>query len=695
MTKTVVSPRTSRAGKIVPLLVALATIIVFSGVLRNGFTNWDDQEVILANPHLTGLGWANLRWTLTQSTSPNFMPLSWLLFALTRAIWGLDPVAYHLTSVLLHAAVAVVFYHTTVCLLKTAGAEWDDDSEAGLRWSAGLAALLFALHPLRVEVVAWASAQHHELAAIFFLTSIWSYLKSREARTFPAASRRWMIASLAGCALSLLSGPAGMMLPAVLVILDVYLTRRQNGGLGNLDARAVLLEKAPFFVLAAVGGQVSLRGRSTLGALLPLARHGVVERFSQAMFGLSFYIWKTLAPFRLSPLYPMPVKIHPLAWPFLISALFAAAIACLAFAARRGRPAILAACAYYFVTLAPVLGFITYGAQIAADRYTYLPSCGFSVLAAGALTCLWRERGPRAWRNAAILAGVLLGALSFLTWRQVEIWKDSESLCRRAISINPHVTYAENNLGNVLAEQGKLGEAIRHYNLAIQTDPNFAEAYSNLGKILAEQGQMDEAIRLYDAALQLQPDLVSAHNNLGTALVGRGRMDEAIRHYTLAIQANPDHAEAHYNLGYSFAVQGKTNDAIQQYDLALKIRPTLAPAQNNLGAALAGQGNLDEAIRHYTLAIQSKPDYAEAHNNLGITLARQGKSDEAIGQYGLAIRAKPDYAEAHNNLGAALAGQGKINEAIAQFREALRINPGYASARGNLELMLKQLERNR
>ena len=536
-----------------PVAVALATFLVFSGALGNDFVDWDDARNFLVNPHFPVLGWANLRWAFLPSSGVTYSPLVWLLFSLTHAFWGLDPRGYHLTGVLVHVAVAVLLYHVTILILQSSAPGRKNDSPAVVRWSAGLATLLFALHPLRVEAVAWASAQHHALASLFFLASSWSYLKSRAARDARGTPGRWPEAALLCYALSLLSGPIGATLPVVLLILDVYLTLSRDGDLGKLDLRARLREKAPYFALAVLAGAATLRARAASGGFVPVARHGVGERVLQALFGLAFYFWKTLVPLRLSPLYPLPDRLNLLDRPFLLSGIFVASMTVAALGARRRCPAVLAAWTYYIVVLLPVLGLAQFGQQLVADRYSYLASIGLAVLAAGASARLWRAWGARARQAAGAAAAAALFALSGLTVREVKAWHDSESLWRSALETNPDAPLAHYNLGNVLFERGEIAEAIRQYELTLKSWPNYPRA----------------------------------HNNLGLALYRQGKLDDAIGHYDLALRAAPNFAEAHYDLGLALSREGKTREAIRHYELALESRPDWAAVRDHLRSALA------------------------------------------------------------------------------------------------------------
>ena len=632
---------------------------MFSGVLGHEFLNWDDDTNFLTNLHYRGLGWTQIRWMFTTFHLGPYIPLAWLTLGLDFVLWGMNPAGYHLTNLLLHCANAMVFYFVARRLLALV---MPADAEAN-RWldlAAGFSALLFALHPLRVESVAWITERRDVLTGFFYLLTILYYLKAAACADKPKRFR-WFWMSVGLFALSLLSKMSGITLPLAFLVLDIYPLGRLPGDPGrwfSKDSRRVWLEKMPFMLMVIPAGLAGIIGQAQTGALMTLEKFGVAERFSVALFGLVFYIRKMLAPFGLSPYYPLPDKIDPFAAPFLLSGLLVVLITAAAFAARRKWPAVLAVWACYIITLLPVLGFAQSGQQIAADRYTYLPSFGLAVLAAGAAVWFFREKCRRSWKGAALIMCALLAALSCLTWRQVKVWHDSESVWRRTLALYPDVPLAHSNLGLALAGQGKKDEAMREYYLAIKA----------------------------------QPDYALAHNNLANALAARGKTEEAMRHYEQAIKAKPDYADAHYNFALALAAQGKPDLAILHYDLTLKAQPDYALAHNNLANILAGQNKYDDAIVQYNLALDDRPDLAEAHYNMANSLAAQGKLDEAVLHYKLTLQARPNLALAYNNLANALTRQGKLAEAVPYYRSALKLNPGYEQSRHNLEIILRRLE---
>jgi Flp pilus assembly protein TadD len=554
-----------------------------------------------------------------------------------------------------HAAVAVALYFTIVRLLRSTALGREPRFAKATPASAAIAAALFSLHPLRVEAVAWVPGLHHALGALFFLVSIYAYLRSRGA---PETRRRWMTASLLGYALSMLSGPIGVTLPVVLLILDAYLSNDSAGGLRRFHPRASLREKAPFFAVA-LFASLTLLGRSATYHLTTLAHRGVIARLSQMQHGMAFYLWKTLAPWGLSPLYPLPKHIDSLSWPFLLSDAMVAAITLAALALRRRRPSVLAAWSYYFVVLLPVSGLVHSGYQIAADRYTYAASFGFAALVAGALMRFWGENGRRVRRGSALATGAVLVVLSFLTRRQIRVWHDPESLWKHSLALDPDNAVAQFNLVSVLVRDGKDDEALPHYRSAVEAYPSMIN------------GSIDDQ------------------------LLRNGNPGEVLDLFMLMVRQYPYFAEAHYGLGEALIKNGKDDEGLLQLESAVQLSPEFPEAHDALGLAYYKRGELPRAARHFRMAIHARPDFAQAHSNLGGTLARLGKIDEAIGEFALALGAQPDNVDAHNNLAALLAGQGKIDEAVAHFRSALRLDPQNAAARDNLALLLKRAGREK
>ncbi|MDO8805941.1 MAG: tetratricopeptide repeat protein [Elusimicrobiota bacterium] len=702
-----------RAAWLIPLLVSVFTFAVFLPALRNGFVNWDDTYTIVNNQKFRGLGFEQLKWMFTTSHTGPYQPLSWITLSLDYLVWGMNPFGYHLTNVLLHTINASLFYLLCTKVLALTVRTSVPEEETELRLSAAFTALFFAIHPLRVESVAWVTERRDVLSGFFYLLTILWYLSSRSGDDGKAPFWRRHILPLTTFVLALLSKGMAISLPIVLVVLDIYPLGRLPGDPRkwfSRETRQIWLEKVPFFILAAVFGAIGYAFQAKSGALASYQVFGFVPRITQILFAVFFYIQKTLIPLDLSPLYKLPAGFSLLSWPFMFAGATTATITAAVITLRRRWPAGLAAWICYLAMLSPVVGIVKLGVHSAADRYTYLPCLGFAVLAGAGFRACRQAAGKRFRDISAILACLIISGLALLTWRQEGIWRDSGTLWRYALEINPELDFAHNNLGVFLATQGKLDEAAMHYREAIRINPDYAIAHYDLGNAIAAQGKLDEAARHYRDALRINPDLGEAHYNLGGILAAQGKLDEAAAHCREALRINPDDAEARtklgvilvaqgkskftpdaearYNLGVVMTEQGKTDEAVKHYREALRISPDYAQAHTKLGVILAAQGKTDEAVMHYREALRINPDSAQTHNNLGLILAAQGKADEAVKHYLEALRIKPDDAHAHNNLGLILAAQGKNDEAANHYRETLRIKPNSVEAHYNLSLIL-------
>jgi tetratricopeptide (TPR) repeat protein len=629
----------------IPLFISLLTFIVFLPVLQNGFVDLDDDKNILGNPHYRGLAWTQLRWMFTTFHLGHYQPLSWVTLGLDYLLWGMNPFGYHLTNLLLHAANAVVFYFLCVRLLSLAISASPRD--LALQVGAGVAAVLFAVHPLRVESVAWVTERRDVLSGLFFLLTILCYARGATAET-GRGHLRWMAWAVVVYALSLLSKAVGMTLPVVLLALDVYPLRRLGGGQGRWfgpQVRKVWWEKIPFLLLALGTMVVAFLAQYHEGIMESLAHWGLVPRLAQAFYGLVFYLWKTLIPVGLLPLYELPARLNPGDWPYLVSATVVLGLSVALVIIRERWPAGLAVWVYYVAMVAPVSGIAQSGPQLVADRYSYLSCLGWVILVGGGLVLVRRcwLTGSRLFFNLAAVGVVaIVAVLSYQTRQQIQVWHDTERLCKYILSVTPESRIAHANLGNVLYRRGNFEEAIEHYRRSIRlgadyADRNYAVAHFNLGNVLDDLGRLDEAREHYRKAVEIDPGFVAAHNNLGLVLVKRGKLEEAIQHYRRALEVNPAFALAHVNLGDALVTQGQIDEAVRHYRQAIQIEPTLLTNPiilTKIGTILHERGDFEGAIRYYRQVIQIGPSLnprtlIRAHLELGRILRERGDIAEA------------------------------------------------------------------
>jgi tetratricopeptide (TPR) repeat protein len=597
----------------------------------------------------------------------------------------LKPWGHHLTNLLLHALnTALVFL-----LLR---------SMTGTLWRSLLVGALFGFHPLHVESVAWISERKDVLSTFFGLLCLMAYaqyagksrvhppssgsgaMRSPESTVHSPQSKGYYLLAMGFLALGLMSKPMLVTWPFVMLLLDWWPLRR------IYDLKRLLIEKIPFFALAAAACVVTYVAQKQGGAVTGIEYLSLGARGGNILVSYCRYLGKTFWPTDLAFFYS-----HPGHWPLaevLLAGVFLAGISALVFMQRRRQPFMLVGWLWFVGTLVPVIGLVQVGSQAMADRYTYIPSVGIFILT------IWGAHELAGhWRHHAMVlapAGAAAVVLCMaLTRHQLGYWQDGdESLFRHALKVTQNNYVAHNNIGIVLAKKGRINEAISEYQEAIRLNPYYPDPNYNLGNAFLKNGQTDEAISQFRETILLKPDYPDAYYNLGVILARRGQTDEAMAQFQEAIRFKPDFVEARNNLGAALAKKGRINEAISEYREALRLKPDYPDAHNNLGDALSKQGQTDGAISQFREALRLNPDYPEAHDNLGNALLIKGQIDEAIGEFQTTLRLKPDYTDAHNGLGVALGMKGRIDEAISQFQEALRLKPDYADAQNNLSKAL-------
>ena len=644
-----------------PAAIALLTFLAFLPALENDFVDWDDQHNFQFNGSYRGLGWTQLTWMFTSVHLGHYIPLTWLTSGLDYVVWGMDPFGYHLTNLLLHAANAALFFLVAVRLLARANpaltSEW-----VGLRLAALAAALLFSLHPLRVESVAWATERRDVLCGFFYLLAILAYLRWGDAQSSGArGGRGWYGASLAAFGAALLSKSMAVSLPLVLLVLDVYPLRRltlDRGILRHAEQRRVLGEKIPFLALAAAAAVVAIAAVRHGATLALMSELGVVARLSVASFALAFYLWKMVVPVNLSALYERPDTFPWWDPPFALSGLVVVTITLMALGLRRRWPAVAAVWASYILMLLPVSGIVQNGLQLAADRYTYLLCLGWALLAAAGLGAAWlylrrTQSVSSAARRSLPVVLILSACLGALTWRQVGVWHDSETLWIHALTASPSAQ-PHQSLGRELVRLGRVAEALPHLRASAGLRPDRALEHYELAAALERLVQLPEATEQYAKAVRLSPTNPHFRNYLGVALMKQGRFNEAVAELRRAVALNGDSAEGHKNLGAALARQGSDTEAVEQFQEALRLSPNFAEAHEGLGLAFMRQGDLPRAIHELRAALGQSRDAAQVHNNLGVALARQGDPQGAAQEFHMAVELRPDFAAARSNLEAAL-----------------------------------------
>ena len=559
-----------RAGwrRFIPIIVAICACVAYLPSLGGEFVTWDDNRNFLDNTAYRGLGLTQLAWMWSSTHMGHYVPLTWMTLGLDYVLWGMNPLGYHIQNVLLHGLNAALVYLLAARVFALAGVRSDGDDRNV--WPSVLAALVFAVHPLRVESVAWITERRDMLSLVWYLASALCYLRF----VAQQSGGGWYWASVGLFAMSLLSKATSMTLPAALVVLNVYPLRRIGGQVGytTAPARRVVLELLPFAALAMAAASVSIF------ALHPPAQLTFPDKLAVSAYSLAFYAWKTVWPTELAPLYEMPTALDPFAMRYVVSYVVVVALACATWLARRRWPGLAAALIALFLTMLPMLGVVQNGPQIAADRYTYhaAPIVGLLVGAAWA-----RWTGPRiAVRLAA--AGCVLAALGAATWHQSGYWRTSETLWGRVLAVDSTSSIAQIAMGDLLIAQGRASEAAFHYGRGVQLDPDYAEGHNNLGVALARDGRFAEAVEHYRQATALDSTYVDALVNLGNALLRLGRPRDAVAEYEAAERVRPGNADTHFNWGVGLAQLEQFPEAAQQFQAVLQLDPNNADARTYL-----------------------------------------------------------------------------------------------------------------
>jgi tetratricopeptide (TPR) repeat protein len=671
----------------------------------NGFVMFDDDLYVTANAHVQrGLGWENFRWAFTTTEAANWHPLTWLSHMLDVQLFGLDAGRHHLTSLVIHAGNALLIL---LFLLRLTGSLWR---------SAAVSAL-FALHPLHVESVAWVAERKDLLSTLFGMLTLLAWLgwvRSRRRSLFALA--------LLSFALGLMAKPMLVTLPFVLLLLDFWPLRRlPPPGVPGEAVRRLLLEKGPFFLLAAASSVVTLLAQKAGGTVQTLTQLSFAERVMNAAEAYVAYLGKTLWPVSLAIFYPHP-RAALSAVTATLSFLALVGLTALVLRLRTTAPCLLFGWLWYLGTLVPVIGLVQVGEQSMADRYTYVPLLGIFVAAVWGLADLVRSN--RTARAAVVALSIgSIATLGVLCHAQVGVWKDSETLFRHALAVTGPNSLARNNYGLVLYGEGRAEEALVHLEEAIRIDPDYPDAHNNYGIALAKLERWDLAVAQYETALRLEPGAPSALVNLGNALLHLGRIREAESCFREVLSKNPESADARLGLGSVLGRQDRPAEALEQLELAsrrtsrsaatltargellgrlgrvaeameclqeaVKIDPNHVEARINLGVALDRTNRIPEAIEQFRQAVRIKPNSAEALDGLGLCLGRLNRIPEATERFREAVVIAPESADVRSHLGIALARGGRLAEAEEQFREVLRLRPDDATARATLEKLLR------
>jgi tetratricopeptide (TPR) repeat protein len=674
----------------IALILAAAVVAIYSQSFRFSALRLDDARYIAGSGYLeNGLSLDGLKWAFSAPFFSNYTPLTLLSHMLDRTLFGDHFGGHHLTSVALHALNSILLFFALFSMTRARG-------------PSAAVAMLFAVHPLNVESVAWIAERKNVLSTTFWILSMWAYASYARRANFAL----YLCAALS-LALGLLAKPMLVTLPLVFLLLDYWPLDRIRWGKSKAAEQTLstsrrsigflIVEKLPLLAICAASIVATLHAQSR--GVLSTEALSVLPRVANALVAYVRYMGKVGWPEDLVMHYPHPYMPkmggEPLeAWQIAGAAVLLLALSFLAIVAVRRRY-LLVGWFWFLGVLVPTIGLVQVGNQALADRYAYVPAIGiFLAVSWTASEWLARFRISHPGPTRAFLVGVGAGiaALALASWHQVGYWRNTVSLFEYTLAVipkNPKIRY---NLANEYRALGNTEAAIHNYRIALETNSESVSTRINLGNALRSNGQLDAAIEMYQSALDREPRNAIAHNSLGTILRANGDVDSAIRRFRYAIAIDSDLHVAHYNLANALQSKGEFGESVAHYLKGIDKNVRDPKIFNNLGNSFWNLERIDDAETAYRVAIEFDPGHYRAQNNLGLLLASREKFAEAIAHYRLAIAESPDYAPAHNNLGDVLRSQGKLDEAVLAYEEALRADPGFEQASENLDDARKESE---
>ncbi|PYI58141.1 MAG: hypothetical protein DMC59_09190, partial [Verrucomicrobia bacterium] len=599
-----------RSDLLILLGLAVVTFGIYAQVIGHRFIVLDDISYVEENPAVNrGVTLGGLAWAFTTFREGNWHPLTWIAHMIDSQIFGTFAGGHLLVNALIHTANTLLVFWI---LLRTTHA----------RWSSALVAALFALHPLHVESVAWASERKDTLSAFFGLLSLIAYVRYAEARSIRRYA--WVAITLA---LGLLAKPMLVTWPFVMLLLDYWPLGRLADPIGKEHQRSashreaatgigsLVWEKLPLFALVAASAVVTSVAQSRAGAVQTFTEVPIALRLSNALVSYAKYLLLAFWPNDLAVFYPFREAVIP-AWQIIGAALLLIGITGSCFFQRKIRPYLIVGWLWFLGTLVPVIGLVQVGAQTMADRYFYIPSIGLFIAIVFGLADIAERRRVAPWLGAAI-ANVVLLVLATLTNAQIQRWSDSFTLFKHTLTVAGPSVAAEDALGLAMHNNGQLDEAAAHFEKALQMQPDDYLALLNMGVIRFYQGRVPEAIEYAQAAIRSDAGAAKAHNLLGMALAKQNRNDAALDEMRRAVKLAPKNAEIRNNLGLALAQLGRIPEAIDEFHEAVRLDPDKAAAAHaNLGRALLGSGKARESIPEFEAALRLNPEFQAAADGL-------------------------------------------------------------------------------
>lgn len=630
-------------------MLLAVTIAAYGRVHTLQFVSVDDPAYVSQNWHvLDGITRESLRWAFTTFHSANWHPLTWLSHMLDVQLYGRNPLGHHLTSLALHAANVLLLF----ALLRQITQN---------KWRSVFVAALFAVHPLRVESVAWVAERKDVLSTFFFLLMLFAY-----AGWVSRPTRLSYVAVCAALVLGLMAKPMLVSAPLVLLMLDYWPLRR---GL----SWPLVREKLPLFALAGTSCVVTFVAQQHGGAVQGLDQYSFGVRLANAAVAYVAYLVKMLWPVELAVIYPHPGSGLP-AWQVAASAVLLPAVTCAVVRCARRAPYVAVGWAWYVVTLIPVIGLVQVGKQSMADRYTYIPLIGVFVAVTWALAEL-SKRIRLSYRTTALAAAgvAVVAVLAAMTIVHMAHWRTGVTLFRRAVAVTPGSYMLHYCLADAYLEERRPREAVPELRKVIKLKPDLASGHDVLGFVLAKLGNTAEGIKEIRTALRLEPRMATAWNNLGGIYSAQGKSKAAIDAFTRSVKIRPSYPEARFNLGAELEKASRLEEAERHYLAAIEADSRFVPALSAIGSLKFRGGYYREAEAYLRRALRLDATNLEAQLFLGATLVQTGRYPEAIPYLNAVIDARPNWPVGHYNMSMALYHLGEFARAREELDAAARL----------------------
>ncbi len=706
--------------KYAPYLIVIAIISILTGLyvntLGHDFVNFDDLDLVVRNNHIRSLGLRNIGDIFTPGVVGAYQPVRTLSYAIDYHFWKLNPTGYHLTNIICHALNTLLVYLIASILTQHV-------------MMASLTSLIFAVHPVHVEAVAWVAGRRDVLSATFALTAFFFFLKAFPLRQFDEQNAQnnqssdmhgrytvlWYLLALFLFTSGLLTKTSVVILPLLLIFYELCFLWT-----GRKSWRR-LFSYAPFFIIAIGITQVFLSVARTAGVIKTSSYAGAAYVRGLTMSRVfAEYIFMLFVPGNLSATYGITFVESVWDWSFLLSCTVLVGVLILMIIAWKKSKVVFFGLGWFFISLLPVSNIIPI-AITKADRYLYLPSIGFCLVFAWLIVRGWEKLAlfKASVSGKAIvkfgywlMIGLIVLSYGIYTVQRNRVWKDSHTLWAATLETNPDSSIALNNLGLLYAEQSmyekaialyqrllsfhpdqervervyanmadayagmqRFEEAIDHYRHALDIDPEYIAAYLGLGRTSQARGQYDSAERIYKLALESDPRNESVYNHLGNLYTMQGKYAEAIASFNHVLQQNPFSMNAYNGLGLSHAWKGETDKALKIYDQALKLNPEATIIRNSLGTLYMELGETEKAIVEFTTSLTATPENVEVRNNLGILYLRTEHYKEAAQEFMTCLKYQPNNPKFMSNMGNAYVYLGLYDEAIQMYKWTIEIDP--------------------